>query len=230
MNVSQMAVYVSTMSIDQKEASASRGKNHVPYRQRRHNAQGTRSPNVNGQTNHNATPYSDHEEHLDVDVRTNRESNKNATCSCMLLPMPTASTSIATITKTIATTRTLTKSSCSGCLDLGPSQESTIRFSEPSPMPSSLPPGERLCPCSDMQALSEATSMDSLLPQESPIPSTLATVIRRAQSETDSLPQATAAAAGWNRIASYTSAAPAQATGFVFLANLGDERKSGTFD
>jgi hypothetical protein len=37
-------------------------------------------------------------------------------------------------------------------------------------------------------------------------------------------------AAAWDRIAYYTSAAPAQATGFSFLANLGDPRKSGTFD
>ncbi|KAF9699574.1 hypothetical protein EKO04_002562 [Ascochyta lentis] len=37
-------------------------------------------------------------------------------------------------------------------------------------------------------------------------------------------------AAAWDRIAYYTSAAPAQATGFSFLANLGDPQKSGTFD
>ncbi|KAF2736585.1 hypothetical protein EJ04DRAFT_521802 [Polyplosphaeria fusca] len=45
-----------------------------------------------------------------------------------------------------------------------------------------------------------------------------------------SRPTVAARAVGWNRIASYTSAAPAEATGIVFLANLGDERKSGTFD
>ena len=38
------------------------------------------------------------------------------------------------------------------------------------------------------------------------------------------------AAADWSRVAYYTSAAPAQATGFSFLANLGDPQKSGTFD
>ena len=37
-------------------------------------------------------------------------------------------------------------------------------------------------------------------------------------------------AAAWERVAYYTSAAPAQATGLSFLANLGDPRKSGTFD
>lgn len=37
-------------------------------------------------------------------------------------------------------------------------------------------------------------------------------------------------AAAWNRVAYYTSADPAQATGFSFLANLGDPRQSGTFD
>ena len=37
-------------------------------------------------------------------------------------------------------------------------------------------------------------------------------------------------AAGWDRVAYYTSAAPAEATGFSFLANLGDPRQSGTFD
>jgi hypothetical protein len=34
----------------------------------------------------------------------------------------------------------------------------------------------------------------------------------------------------WDRVAYYTSAAPAEATGFSFLANLGDPRQSGTFD
>ena len=38
------------------------------------------------------------------------------------------------------------------------------------------------------------------------------------------------AVADWSRVAYYTSAAPAQATGFSFLANLGDPQKSGTFD
>jgi len=37
-------------------------------------------------------------------------------------------------------------------------------------------------------------------------------------------------AADWNRVAYYTSAWPAAATGLSFLANLGDPRKSGTFD
>lgn len=37
-------------------------------------------------------------------------------------------------------------------------------------------------------------------------------------------------AAGWNRVAYYTSSAPAQATGLSFMANLGDPDKSGTFD
>ncbi|KAF3001256.1 target of Sbf [Curvularia kusanoi] len=37
-------------------------------------------------------------------------------------------------------------------------------------------------------------------------------------------------AADWDRIAYYTSATPAQATGFSFLANLGDPSQSGTFD
>lgn len=34
----------------------------------------------------------------------------------------------------------------------------------------------------------------------------------------------------WNRVAYYTSSSPAEATGFAFLANLGDPQKSGTFD
>jgi len=36
--------------------------------------------------------------------------------------------------------------------------------------------------------------------------------------------------ANWSRAAYYNSAAPAQATGFSFLANRGDPQKSGTFD
>jgi hypothetical protein len=38
------------------------------------------------------------------------------------------------------------------------------------------------------------------------------------------------AGADWSRVAYYTSAAPAQATGLSFLANLGDPQQSGTFD
>jgi hypothetical protein len=38
------------------------------------------------------------------------------------------------------------------------------------------------------------------------------------------------AATDWNRVAYYTSTAPAQATGLAFLANLGDPARSGTFD
>lgn len=37
-------------------------------------------------------------------------------------------------------------------------------------------------------------------------------------------------ATAWDRVAYYTSSAPAQATGLAFLANLGDPRQSGTFD
>jgi hypothetical protein len=37
-------------------------------------------------------------------------------------------------------------------------------------------------------------------------------------------------ATDWRRVAYYTSTAPAQATGFSFMANLGDPQKSGTFD
>jgi hypothetical protein len=38
------------------------------------------------------------------------------------------------------------------------------------------------------------------------------------------------AGADWSRVAYYTSAASAQATGLSFLANLGDPQLSGTFD
>lgn len=37
-------------------------------------------------------------------------------------------------------------------------------------------------------------------------------------------------AAGWNRVGYYTSAAPAQAYGLAFLANLGTDWVSGTWD
>jgi hypothetical protein len=43
-------------------------------------------------------------------------------------------------------------------------------------------------------------------------------------------PEVRKRAAAWDRVAYYTSAAPAQATGLSFLANLGDPRQSGTFD
>ena len=39
-----------------------------------------------------------------------------------------------------------------------------------------------------------------------------------------------AASSTWSRVAYYTSTAPAAASGFAFLANLGDPQKSGTFD
>lgn len=42
-------------------------------------------------------------------------------------------------------------------------------------------------------------------------------------------PIASAAAAGWNRVAYYTAAAPSQATGIAWMANRGGSG-SGTFD
>lgn len=63
-----------------------------------------------------------------------------------------------------------------------------------------------------------------------PTPSTLTTLAQRQNSTPKPNPRVKVAAAGWNRIASYTSAAPAQATGFAFLGNKGDPQKSGTFD
>lgn len=42
--------------------------------------------------------------------------------------------------------------------------------------------------------------------------------------------RARAVSTAWSRVGHYKSAAPAQATGLSFLANLGDPQKSGTFD
>lgn len=58
--------------------------------------------------------------------------------------------------------------------------------------------------------------------------------MRPAPQPTSIIPQeedaSIAAANPWIPVAYYTSTAPIQATGFAFLANLGDPQKSGTFD
>lgn len=61
-------------------------------------------------------------------------------------------------------------------------------------------------------------------------PSTFVTIVKRSTQTLTSPQEVTATAAIWKRIAYYTSTAPPEATGFAFLANLGDDRKSGTFD
>jgi hypothetical protein len=79
------------------------------------------------------------------------------------------------------------------------------------------------------RALASPTSpLQNRSPQEPA--STLATLARRGTSTPAPDQSVNAAAAEWARIASYTSAAPAQATGLTFLANRGDPQKSGTFD
>jgi hypothetical protein len=76
------------------------------------------------------------------------------------------------------------------------------------------------------------TSPRNTFTMSSPAPSTLLTVAVQSKPTTTTVPEleATVAAAAWERVAYYTSTAPAEATGFAFLANLGDEQKSGTFD
>ncbi|KAF2800053.1 hypothetical protein K505DRAFT_293566 [Melanomma pulvis-pyrius CBS 109.77] len=86
-----------------------------------------------------------------------------------------------------------------------------------------LPPNVADCECSTVTTTSTVTNTDcgqsmSELP-------TLPTCPCRSTHETT-----TTTADTWSRVAYYTSAAPAQATGFAFLANLGDPQKSGTFD
>jgi len=44
------------------------------------------------------------------------------------------------------------------------------------------------------------------------------------------VPVAKRQSSDWSRVAYYTSNSPAKATGLIFLANLGDPSKSGTFD
>jgi hypothetical protein len=57
------------------------------------------------------------------------------------------------------------------------------------------------------------------------------TVAVSAREETIPVPSPNvAAAAAWNRVAYYTSSTPAQASGLAFMANLGYEGCSGTFD
>jgi hypothetical protein len=48
--------------------------------------------------------------------------------------------------------------------------------------------------------------------------------------KTNNPPPSKRQAPDWSRVAYYTSAAPAQATGLTFMANMGDPQKSGTFD
>lgn len=61
-------------------------------------------------------------------------------------------------------------------------------------------------------------------------PSTFVSVARRLVPSSPPVAEVTAAAVAWRRVAFYASSVPAQATGFAFLANLGDPLESGTFD
>lgn len=92
----------------------------------------------------------------------------------------------------------------------------------------SVPPGGVGTPLSPMNEAGDSRFRRSL-DTHSTEPSTFVTMAR-APTKARLEPRQTPIRADWRRIASYTSAASAQATGLRFLANLGDPRKSGTFD
>lgn len=78
------------------------------------------------------------------------------------------------------------------------------------------------CTCQDLPTVTQnlerhPKNSSKPMPAQSPSPSVDTGHVRRR-------------AADWSRVAYYTSATPAEATGFSFLANLGDPRQSGTFD
>lgn len=84
-------------------------------------------------------------------------------------------------------------------------------------------------PCLDNAANASATNSLPLLRRDDQ--DRFKTAVSLSAGSTSSGPAIkVAAASSWSRVAYYTSAAPAAATGFAFLANLGDPQQSGTFD
>jgi hypothetical protein len=117
-------------------------------------------------------------------------------------------------------TTTVTVTSCKPCQPTNTPPPNTTYIGPPLPC---LPSASSItseasqahlnCTCNNSQ--SAAVALEE--PAAAPTPATAPAAAKRA-------------AADWSRVAYYTSSAPAQATGFSFLANLGDPQKSGTFD
>ncbi|KAL5379813.1 hypothetical protein DPSP01_008283 [Paraphaeosphaeria sporulosa] len=102
------------------------------------------------------------------------------------------------------------------------------------PLPSPAPPAllASSSPCA--HSASETSSPSPLPPvkRDEPSPTVIDTPQPAGPSNKPSYDNnvKVTGASTWSRVAYYTSAAPAAASGFAFLANLGDPQRSGTFD
>lgn len=138
-------------------------------------------------------------------------------------PLNKRTDNVTTSCSRLTVTSTVTVTGCSKASTSTPSQNTTY-IGPPLPcLPTSGPSVTGVsspisnCPCHNAKASQK--SAETMLPS-SPA-SDIYPPAKRQQNN---------AAGDWNRVAYYTSSAPAQATGLSFLANLGDPRKSGTFD
>lgn len=100
------------------------------------------------------------------------------------------------------------------------------------PTPALSSPGSD-CPCKSATTPTRNPMQGQLpsrrFPNQSHVPSSpFPTEYRKIANNSSKLDRRDAT--NWSRVAYYTSAAPAQATGLSFLANRGDPQKSGTFD
>ncbi|OAL55744.1 hypothetical protein IQ07DRAFT_618163 [Pyrenochaeta sp. DS3sAY3a] len=120
-------------------------------------------------------------------------------------------------------TSTVTVTSCPRTRTSMPSQNTTYIgpplpcLPTPNPQVTDVASPLSNCPCRNAKA---SQNPSEIIPRLAPA-SIMNPLAKRQQDN---------AAGDWNRVAYYTSSAPAQATGLSFLANLGDPRKSGTFD
>ncbi|KAF2855473.1 hypothetical protein T440DRAFT_474885 [Plenodomus tracheiphilus IPT5] len=143
-------------------------------------------------------------------------------------PTTTTSCSQMTMTSTITVTDCTTSAIPVPTNDvtyIGPSLPSLYT---PSLLPTNAnnPPVKTDCGCTNISIATESDDSQHIpIPTIAPTPvAPMETILRRDEVHIAVTPP------DWSRVAYYTSTAAAQATGFSFLANLGDPQKSGTFD
>jgi hypothetical protein len=128
-----------------------------------------------------------------------------------------------------------TSNTTTGCGPVTVTTTITVTNCEPE-QPTSTPPPNTTYICPPLPCIPLASSTTSEVSEIRPnctCNDSLSAAVASEQPIASSTPTpavAKRAATDWSRVAYYTSTAPAQATGFSFLANLGDPQKSGTFD
>jgi hypothetical protein len=238
MNISQIAVYTLQSTVGRRKTQDDVSKNleyHEKYLPKR-----LETPILSDEVPTVSALYSE-----DLFVRHSIKSHpppRHYTPKSSVSPTATC-TPTPCIISTVTTTTFVTATNCvMVCPALYAQPTSTPPSADlsPSPSPSQQGASQSHAPCTCDGSASNDTTTSSptnwtdytaTVPSSvrAPLPSTLITLTRPATSASASPLEARQGAA-WRRVAYYTSAAPAEATGISFLANMGDPQRSGTFD